>query len=343
MLSFINSLLSKNSPESIQVNQLAISLEKKETVLGAALRNGINFPYSCKVGGCAECKCKLTKGKVKEFTDASYLLTAEEVQLGYILACQSVPKTLDVEIEVDLSRAKKRLNRGKVVKQEKLTHDITLLEFEMDEAPVFKAGQYAKLSLESLPNITRDYSFASKPSADNTRVSFFIRHVSNGAFSSAVQQENLVNANIELQGPFGEFYLRESDKPMLMIAGGSGLAPIVSILEQAKEKGCQRPVTVLLGARTQADVYGLKEIEKIAEDWPALFEFEQILSEESNDSSWQGMKGYIGDHLYNYATFNSQVYLCGPPLMIDDCMDKLTNLGISPAEMFADRFVTNTK
>jgi len=343
MLSFINSLLSKNSPETIQVNQLAISLEKKETVLSAALRNGINFPYSCKVGGCAECKCKLTKGKVKEFTDASYLLSAEEVQSGYILACQSVPKTLDVEIEVDLSRAKQRLNRGKVVKQEKLTHDITLLELEMDEAPVFKAGQYAKLSLESLPNITRAYSFASKPSSDNTRVSFFIRHVPSGAFSSAVQQEDLLNANIELQGPFGEFYLRESDKPMVMIAGGSGLAPIVSILEQAKEQRCQRPVTVLLGARTQADIYGLKDIEKIAEDWPAPFQFEQILSEETNDSSWQGMTGYIGDHLVNYATFNSQVYLCGPPLMIDDCMEKLTDLGISSAEMFADRFISNSK
>ncbi len=341
MLSFIYSLISKNSPETMQVNQLAISLEKKETVLGAALRNGINFPYSCKVGGCAECKCKLTKGKVKEFTDASYLLSAEEVQSGYILACQSVPKTADVEIEVDLSRAKQRLNRGKVIRQEKLTHDITLLELELDEAPIFKAGQYAKLSLECLPNIIRAYSFASKPNADNTRVSFFIRHVPNGAFSSVVQEENLVDANVELQGPFGEFYLRDSDKPMLLIAGGSGLAPILSILEHAKEKGCQRPVTVLLGARTQADVYGLKEIEQIAQDWPALFEFEQILSEESNDSSWQGLKGYIGDHLTTFATYNSQVYLCGPPLMIDDCMKKLKQMGVSPAEMFADRFVTN--
>ncbi len=152
-----------------------------------------------------------------------------------------------------------------------------------------------------------------------------------------------MNTNIELQGPFGEFYLRESDKPMLMIAGGSGLAPIVSILEHAKEKGCQRPVTVLLGARTQADIYGLKEIEQIANDWPALFEFEQILSEELNDSSWQGMKGYIGDHLSNYATLNSQVYLCGPPLMIDDCMEKLTGLGIPTVEIFADRFIENSQ
>ncbi|MBL4799539.1 MAG: 2Fe-2S iron-sulfur cluster binding domain-containing protein [Oleispira sp.] len=343
MLSFINSLISKNSPETMQVNQLAISLEKKETVLGAALRNGINFPYSCKVGGCAECKCKLTKGKVKEFTDASYLLSAEEVQSGYILACQSVPKTADVEIEVDLSRAKKRLNRGKVIRQEKLTHDISVIELELDEAPIFTAGQYAKLSLECLPNITRAYSFASKPNADNRRVSFFIRHVPNGAFSSVVQQDNLVDTNVELEGPFGDFYLRDSDKPMLLIAGGSGLAPILSILEQAKDKGCQCPVTVLLGARTQADVYGLKEIGQIAQDWPALFAFEQILSEEPNESSWQGMRGYIGDHLTTFATYNSQVYLCGPPLMIDDCMGKLTLMGISPAVMFADRFITNSK
>ena len=82
----------------MQVNELAISLENKETILAAALRNGINFPYSCKVGGCAECKCRLTRGKIKALTDASYLLSAEEVQTGYSLACQSVPKTADGHI-----------------------------------------------------------------------------------------------------------------------------------------------------------------------------------------------------------------------------------------------------
>ena len=83
-------------------------------------------------------------------------------------------------------------------------------------------------------------------------------------------------------------------------------------------------------------------MDELAKKWPNRFEFEQILSEETNDTSWQGLKGYIGEHLQMFATCNSQVYLCGPPLMIDDCMDKLSKLGISTSEMFADRFVANS-
>lgn len=343
MRSFIKSIFSSANPEGMRVNQLAISLEKKETVLSASLRNGINFPYSCKVGGCAECKCKLIKGKVKEFTDASYLLTAEEVQSGYILACQSVPKTDDVEVEVDLSRAKKRINRGRIVGKTELTHDITAIEIELDEVPIFKAGQYAKLSLDCLPGVTRAYSFASKPNAENTRVKFIIRHVPNGEFSGLVKREDLVNKSIELEGPFGDFFLRDSDNHMLLIAGGSGLAPILSILEQAKEQNCQRAVTVILGARTQADIYGLEEILKISKNWPASFEFEQVLSEEPEGSSWQGPRGYLGEHLRSFATYSSQVYLCGPPLMIDDCINTLSSMGIPSSEMFADRFIVNSK
>jgi 3-phenylpropionate/trans-cinnamate dioxygenase ferredoxin reductase subunit len=343
MFSFLKSAIFNSNPEAMQVNELAISLERKETILGAALRNGINFPYSCKVGGCAECKCKLIKGRVKEFTDASYLLSAEEVQSGYILACQSVPKTTDVMVEVDLERAKSRLLRGKVIAQEKLTHDITSIELELDEPPVFKAGQYARLSLECLPNAVRAYSFASKPNPENSRTKFFIRYVPNGAFSTLVHYKDLINANVEIEAPLGDFYLRDSDKPMLLIAGGSGLAPLLSMLEKAKEDACKRAVTVLLGARTQADVYGKKEIAEIAKGWPNTFEFVQILSEEAHDTDWQGLKGFIGDHLKTFSASDSQVYLCGPPMMIDDCMDKLSKMGIPTAEMFADRFVTNSK
>lgn len=333
----------RNNPESMQVNSSVISLEKKETILAAALRNGINFPYSCKVGGCAECRCKLTSGKVKELTDASYLLSAEEVQSGYILACQSVPKTANVTVEVDLSRVSKRLIRGRIIAQEKLTHDITSLEVELDEAAIFKAGQYARLSLECLPNITRAYSFASKPSINNFKVKFFIRYTPNGAFSTVIQENKLVNTSVELETPLGDFYLRTSEKPMLLIAGGSGLAPILSILEKAKEESCNRAVTVLLGARTQADIYGLKEIEEIAKEWPNSFEFKQILSQEPDDGNWQGLTGFIGDHLETFTPNNAQVYLCGPPLMIDDCIARLSTLAIPPADIFADRFITSTQ
>jgi len=331
----------KSGPTAMQVNELDIPIESKETILSAALRNGINFPYSCKVGGCAVCKCKLTNGKIKAFSDASYLLSAEEVQSGYILACQSVPKTSDVTVEVDLTQVLNRQIRGKVIAQEKLTHDITALELSLDEPALFKAGQYAMLTLDCLEGVSRAYSFASKPQIENSTVRFFIRHVPGGALSSLINTKNVLGEGIEIDGPMGDFYLNDSDKPMLMIGGGSGLAPIVSILEKAKEDSCQRPVIVLLGARTQADIYCLDEMQQLALSWPATFEFSQILSEEPEQSTWKGHRGFIGDYLVKFCNNNSQAYLCGPPAMIDDCIDKLSLVGISKSEIFADRFFSN--
>lgn len=334
--------LFKSAPSAIQINQSDVGINSKETILSAALRQGINFPYSCKVGGCAACKCKLTRGKVKSFTDASYLLTADEVQSGYILACQSIPKSSDVEIEVDLHRATNRQIRGKITAQVKLTHDITALELCLDEAPVYKPGQYAMLTLDRCKEVSRAYSYASKPNNETNTVRFFIRHVPGGKLSSLINNTNLVDETVTLDSPMGDFYLRKSDKHMLMIAGGSGLAPIVSILEDAKEKNCNRPVTVLLGARTQADIYCLKEMAHISETWPNTFEFIQILSEEPQNSSWSGLRGFMDKYLEQFVTDHSQVYLCGPPVMIDSCVDALITLGISDKEIFTDRFVSNS-
>src|SRR5262245_1032626 len=111
---------------TIQVNDQVITAQARETVLQAALRGGIDFPSSCRVGGCGTCKCKLASGKVKELTETGYLLTAEEIDQGYILACQSVPET-DVRVEVDLARGAARGFSGRIVEQTKLTHDITKL------------------------------------------------------------------------------------------------------------------------------------------------------------------------------------------------------------------------
>ena len=208
----------KSSPKGIQVNDLSIEIEAKETILTAALRSGLNFPYSCKVGGCAECKCKLTRGKIKALTDASYLLSAEELQDGYILACQSIPKSSDVSIEVDLSRAASRQMRGKITAQKQITHDIRKLELTLEESPVFKAGQYAQLTLDSLPGVTRAYSFASKPDAESNTVSFFIRHVPGGEMSALINTQDLIGQSAEIESPKGDFYLRDSDKPLQSLA-----------------------------------------------------------------------------------------------------------------------------
>lgn len=331
--------LFSRSPKNIQINGAGLVAEPKETILKAALRNGVNFPYSCKVGGCATCKCLLIEGKVKEFTDASYILSAEDLDAGYILACQSVPKT-DIVISVNLTDVPTRQISGKVSAQKKLTHDITALSIELDEPMRFKAGQYAKLAVASLKDVARPYSFASKPQLAQSTVSFFIREVPGGQLSTLINQQDVLGESVVLEGPMGDFYLRESDKPMVLIAGGSGLAPILAVLQQAQENASHRPVTLLFGARTQADLYCQDEIEEIAVKWNAAFRFIQVLSDEPDDSDWSGARGWVGSEISRHASADCQAYLCGPPAMIDQSVEQLADMGVPAEHIFADRFIS---
>ena len=147
---------------SAQINDQSITVERGETVLQAALRHGIEFPNSCRVGGCGTCKCRLTAGTVKELTETGYLLTADEIDQGYILACQSVPRS-DIGVAIDIStRAAQRSVAGRVVAQRKVTHDITSLCVQLDEPMPYKAGQFANLGIEGRKEV-RSYSFAAPP------------------------------------------------------------------------------------------------------------------------------------------------------------------------------------
>src|SRR5580704_4133349 len=135
---------------SARINEQSITLNEGETVLQAALRHGIEFANSCRAGGCGTCKCRLTAGTVKELTETGYLLTANEIDQGYILACQSVPRS-DIGVAVDLSvQASQRAISGRVVSQRKVTHDITSLGVQLDEPMPYRAGQFANLGIEGL-------------------------------------------------------------------------------------------------------------------------------------------------------------------------------------------------
>src|ERR1022692_2931730 len=151
---------------SARINDQSITVERGETVLQAALRHGIEFPNSCRVGGCGTCKCRLTAGAVKELTETGYLLTADEIDRGYILACQSVPRS-DIGVAVDLSlRASQRSVSGRVVAQKKVTHDITRLSVQLEEPMPYRAGQFANVGIEGMEGVVRSYSF-SAPARDD--------------------------------------------------------------------------------------------------------------------------------------------------------------------------------
>lgn len=335
------SFFKKSAPTShnAEINGKRIQVQPKETLLHAALREDVDFPHSCRVGGCASCKCRLVSGTVKELTDIGYILSDEELDQGYILACQSVP-TSDITIEVDLSAQKQRQKvSGRVLFQERLTHDITHLKVQLQGALDYKAGQYAELSLDSLPGVARSYSFATPVTPDST-LSFFIRKVPGGVFSTEINEKDLVGETVAVDGPLGDFWLRQSEAPMVLVAGGSGLAPILAILRDALTKGCHRAVTLLFGARTQQDLYALNEIEELAQQWPAPFIFTPVLSCEDGGSEWQGARGRVTDIIPTLSLVGAEAYLCGPPGMIDTAEALLIAGGVERANIHADRFTT---
>lgn len=333
------SFFAKRRPAAALINGTRVEVGPGETLLQAALRQGIDFPHSCRVGGCASCKCKLVSGQVKELTETGYILSDEELDAGYILACQSVPRG-EISIEVDLSAAQARRQvRGKVVAQEKLTHDITRLVIQLEQSLPYKAGQYADLQLDNLPQHARSFSFASRPQPD-AKVSFFIRKVPGGLLTGQVNDHPLVGQGVTLQGPLGDFHLRPADAPLLLVAGGSGLAPILALLEEALASGARRPVTLLFGAREERDLYALEAISALAAQWQAPFRFVPVLSEATLDARWQGARGLVTERIPELLEDGAHAYLCGPPGMIDSAVALLRERGVPAAQIHADRFTT---
>jgi NAD(P)H-flavin reductase/ferredoxin len=327
---------------TVQINGRPIPVEPRETVLAAALRSGVAFPYSCRVGGCGSCKCKLKDGEVNELTETGYLLTESELEQGYILACQSVPRG-DVSIEVDLpEQAERRRVQGRVVGQQKLTHDITQLTVRLDDALAYRAGQFAEISFPAEPRlegVARSYSFASKPGDDGI-VTFFVRKVPGGRMSTLVNDEDLDGQPVQVDGPAGDFWLRPSNAPLLLIAGGSGLAPVLAMLEQAHAEGITRAVTLVFGARTQADLYAMSAIEDLARSWRGDFRFVPVLSAAEGDATWTGARGLVTEVLSSVVTPAAEAYLCGPPAMIDAAVIVLEGCGVARDRIRSDRFTT---
>ena len=331
--------MSKPKVVTATINDLTITVEPKETLLQAALRQGVDFPFSCRVGGCATCKCRLLDGQVKELTRSDYILSDVELDQGYILACQSVPRS-DIRIAVALGDGPAlRSLSGRVLACEQLTHDIIELRIQLEDSLRYRPGQFAELSLQSLPGLSRSYSFATAVRPD-AQVSFFVRQVPGGVFSTHVHKQAMVGDRVTVAGPLGDFWLRPADAPLLLVAGGSGLAPILALLEHALARGVARPVTLLFGARGQRDLYALKAIRALAADWPARFEFVPVLSDEPDDSDWSGARGFVTAHMGERMTPDCHAYLCGPPPMIDSAQTLLLAHGVARAHIHADRFTT---
>ena len=317
-----------------------------QSILEAALAQGIAFPHSCTVGTCGSCKCKLLTGKIREIANFAYVLEGAELRAGIILACQAAAKT-DVTLEVP-GLSDKHLQPtadflGTLIDARDLTHDIKRITLALDRPLRFDAGQYAHLSTEEVWG-ARAYSFAVPPApTGNQEVSFFIRHVPGGAFTDLLFAGKLAGKTLKVHGPSGNFWLRDSRAPMICIAGGSGLAPLLAILTDAAARQIGRPCSVLFGARTAADLYVLDEIAEIKRNWNGAFSFIPILSNEAPASAWTGERGMVTEriepHVKALASDDAEAYLCGPPPMIDAALPRLAALGFNPANIHCDKFL----
>ncbi len=346
-MGFLKNLLG-GSPRTVSTTPTGVKfvVQPGQSVLEAALAQGIAFPHSCTVGTCGSCKCKLVSGKIREIANFAYVLSAEELQGGIILACQAAPRS-DLTLEV-AGLSDRHLTppgdfTGTVIETVDLTHDIKRVAVALDRPLAFDAGQYAHLSAEGVWG-ARAYSFANPPrSGGCERLTFFIRHVPGGLFTDLLFSGGLTGKTLKIHGPSGNFWLRESRAPLLAIAGGSGLAPLVSMLQDAAARNVGRPCLVLFGARTQADLYAREEFAALGQQWNGAFKFVPVLSDEPTNTDWTGDRGFvtarIAAYAKDYAGADAEAYLCGPPPMIDAALPLLRELGLHDDNLHFDKFL----
>jgi p-cymene methyl-monooxygenase electron transfer component len=333
--------------QTVHIEPLGVELmlASGQTLLEAALAKGIAYPHNCTVGTCGSCKSLLKSGRVKAVTDFGYTLSRQELQAGYILACQAV--ALDERTVLELPDPLANLPepkdfKARITNFELLTHDIAGVSLELDTPIEFVAGQYANVRAPGFSR-ARHYSFANAPKrGGRTDVTFYIRKVDGGAFTRALFERTFDGQVLEVNGPHGEFHLLRGNAPMICVAGGSGLAPIVSVLEDALFRRIRRPTLLLFGARTRNDLYRLERLSEIARSWPEPFEFIPILSQEPLDGGWTGRRGLVTDLIgspdIDFPWTQSEGYLCGPPRMVDAGIDRLTSIGVGIEAIRYDKF-----
>ena len=319
-----------------------------ESVLSCGLRAGFTLPYSCRAGACKTCKSKVLKGEVDHGDVLSTFLSDEDRREGYTLLCQARAKS-DLEIEgrelSGLEGIQRRIVPCRVVGLDKLAHDVLVLRVRlpMNENMLFVAGQCVDFLLEG--GERRTYSIANAPAAEGvTELEFHLRHLPGGLFTERAFSRMKPRELLKFEGPFGTFFLREdSDKPMIFVAGGTGFAPIKSILLRAFARGLheRRPIHLYWGTRTRESLYMFDMVQEWADRY-RNFKFVPVLSEPTAACAWTGRTGRVHEAIMDdYADLSGyQVYACGSPQMIESLRrDVVSARGMDPQEIFADEFL----
>ena len=318
-----------------------ITVEANETILEAALKQGLTLPYSCRDGVCGVCKGKIMQGEVDYGKFQSSTLSEAEKNLGMALFCCAKPKS-DLVIECrevsTLSDIPVKLLPTRVHKLEKPADDVMVIYLKLptSERLQFLAGQYVDILQKT--GKPRSFSLANAPH-DDEFLELHVRNIAGGSFTSHVFNEMKERDILRIKGPLGTFFLREdTDKPIIFVASGTGFAPIKGIIEHALHIGIKRPMHFYWGARKLADLYMLQK----AREWESRgVKFTPVLSDAVPEDNWQGRTGFVHVAVMeDYADLSChQVYACGAPVVVEAAHRDYTQHRDLPNEaFFSDAF-----
>ena len=323
-----------------------ISVDPGQTVADASYRQRINIPLDCRDGACGTCKALCESGTYDGGTYVDDALTADEAEQGYCLPCSMSP-TSDLVLQISSTSAVAKTQVGEfaatVTGLERLTPSTVGLRLRADERDrlAFLPGQYVNIAVpgsgaDGAPDAERSYSFASHP--DDEELEFLVKLIpSGGAMSDWLTGRAQVGDRVTFRGPLGSFFLREADRPALLVAGGTGLAPMLSMLRSMRTRDPGRTVQLLYGVSQDQDVTRLDVLAWLREELPE-FDFEHCVSDPASTAAHRGHVTEIlrTAHLHGG---DVAVYLCGPPPMIDGFRAELDRLGITPTGFYYEKFL----
>ncbi|HDL8431078.1 CDP-6-deoxy-delta-3,4-glucoseen reductase [Yersinia enterocolitica] len=325
-------------PLNIKLQPSGITFDASETatILDSALENNINIEYSCKDGTCGSCKAKLISGEIEQSENSA--LTNEDISNGFILTCCSKPKT-NIEINVnyypELSHIKKKTYPCKLDNIEIIGSDIAVLSLRLPPTAKIEylAGQFIDLIINGQ---RRSYSIANAPGGN---IELHIRKVSNGIFSQIIFNELKLQQLLRIEGPQGTFFVRDNDRPLIFLAGGTGFAPVKAMVEELINKNDQRPIHIYWGM-PQGRLFYSDIVNKWSVEYPNI-QYVPVVSEE--DSSWHGQTGFVHQAVINDFPdlSNFSVYACGSLAMISAAHQEFVEYGLAEDQFFSDAFVSS--
>lgn len=330
---------------TVQPSGHQFNCEPDETVLAAALRAGVGLPYGCKNGACGSCKGKLVSGTVQHHAHQQRALPPEEEAAGVALLCCATANAdlvIDVREVAGSSDFPIKKMPSRVSRIERLAPDVVAITLQLpaNERLQYRAGQYIEFMLAG--GKRRAYSIASAPAPD-APITLHIRHMQGGLFTDQVFGTLKERDILRFEGPLGTFFVREdSDKPIVLLASGTGFAPLKALIEHMQHKGITRPAVLYWGARRPADLYMNDWVLAKLAEMPNL-RYVPVVSDALPEDAWTGRTGFVHKAVLEDQPDLSghQVYACGAPIVVESARNEYGPLaGLPDEEFFADSFTT---